>query len=162
MALANIRNAHGLCPKESLAFLVDLIKYNDNNRNKVSYKYKIGSKLLVTCCLQSFYTNQVLFDLEDPKSRNLIRFWNSFFKRVFTDSSNLPAGRSQSCTTQDEKATFNWQLWSRTWAASVRYARVTHIILELCPNMKRNFHSVYNFILHRSCMGMISDFSDHI
>ncbi|XP_072045257.1 LOW QUALITY PROTEIN: transcription initiation factor TFIID subunit 2-like [Amphiura filiformis] len=39
VALAKIRNAHGLCPKESLAFLVELIKYNDNNRNKFSDNY---------------------------------------------------------------------------------------------------------------------------
>ncbi|XP_038057385.1 transcription initiation factor TFIID subunit 2-like [Patiria miniata] len=39
VALATIRNAHSLCPKESLDFLVDLIKYNDNTKNKFSDNY---------------------------------------------------------------------------------------------------------------------------
>ncbi|XP_033645134.1 transcription initiation factor TFIID subunit 2-like isoform X1 [Asterias rubens] len=39
VALATIRNGHSLCPRESLDFLVDLIKYNDNTKNKFSDNY---------------------------------------------------------------------------------------------------------------------------
>ena len=35
-AIGLIRNTHSICPRESLAFLVDLIKYNDNAKNKVT------------------------------------------------------------------------------------------------------------------------------
>ncbi|XP_072170420.1 transcription initiation factor TFIID subunit 2-like [Diadema setosum] len=38
-AVGLIRNNHSLCPRESLCFLVDLIKYNDNAKNKFSDCY---------------------------------------------------------------------------------------------------------------------------
>ncbi|XP_041483978.1 transcription initiation factor TFIID subunit 2-like [Lytechinus variegatus] len=38
-AIGLIRNIHTMCPRESLAFLVDLIKYNDNAKNKFSDCY---------------------------------------------------------------------------------------------------------------------------
>lgn len=39
VAMAAIRNAHGICPPEVLAFLLDLFKYNDNSKNRYSDNY---------------------------------------------------------------------------------------------------------------------------
>ncbi len=39
VAMAGLRNAHGLCPPEVLRFLLDLLKYNDNNKNRFSDNY---------------------------------------------------------------------------------------------------------------------------
>uniref|UniRef100_UPI00358F3A99 transcription initiation factor TFIID subunit 2 isoform X2 n=1 Tax=Myxine glutinosa TaxID=7769 RepID=UPI00358F3A99 len=39
IAMAKQRDAHGLCPKEVLTFILDLIKYNDNRKNKFSDNY---------------------------------------------------------------------------------------------------------------------------
>lgn len=36
VAMALLRDVHNLCPKEVLTFILDLIKYNDNRKNKVS------------------------------------------------------------------------------------------------------------------------------
>ena len=35
--MALLRDVHNLCPKEVLTFILDLIKYNDNRKNKVRY-----------------------------------------------------------------------------------------------------------------------------
>lgn len=35
VAMALLRDVHNLCPKEVLTFILDLIKYNDNRKNKV-------------------------------------------------------------------------------------------------------------------------------
>lgn len=35
VAMALLRDVHNLCPKEVLMFILDLIKYNDNRKNKV-------------------------------------------------------------------------------------------------------------------------------
>lgn len=37
VAMALLRDVHNLCPKEVLTFILDLIKYNDNRKNKVRY-----------------------------------------------------------------------------------------------------------------------------
>lgn len=37
--MAGLRNAHGLCPPEVLRFLLDLLKYNDNSKNRFSDNY---------------------------------------------------------------------------------------------------------------------------
>lgn len=37
--MAGLRNAHGICPPEVLAFLMDLFKYNDNSKNRYSDNY---------------------------------------------------------------------------------------------------------------------------
>lgn len=37
IAMALLRDVHNLCPKEVLTFILDLIKYNDNRKNKVRY-----------------------------------------------------------------------------------------------------------------------------
>jgi len=39
IAMSLLRNAHGMCPKEVVQFLLDLVKYNDNSRNKYSDNY---------------------------------------------------------------------------------------------------------------------------
>ena len=39
VAMAGLRNAHGICPPEVLAFLMDLFKYNDNSKNRYSDNY---------------------------------------------------------------------------------------------------------------------------
>jgi len=36
LAMAKLRNSHGICPVDILKFLLDLFKYSDNSRNKVS------------------------------------------------------------------------------------------------------------------------------
>lgn len=39
IAMAGLRNAHGICPEEVLNFLMDLFKYNDNSKNRYSDNY---------------------------------------------------------------------------------------------------------------------------
>ena len=38
VAMALLRDVHNLCPKEVLTFILDLIKYNDNRKNKYESK----------------------------------------------------------------------------------------------------------------------------
>lgn len=39
VAMATLRNIHGIVPSEVLKFLLDLFKYNDNSRNRLSDNY---------------------------------------------------------------------------------------------------------------------------
>jgi len=39
IAMAGLRTAHGICPQEVVHFLLDLFKYNDNSKNKLSDNY---------------------------------------------------------------------------------------------------------------------------
>lgn len=39
IAMAGLRNAHGICPPEVIRFLLDLFKYNDNSKNRFSDNY---------------------------------------------------------------------------------------------------------------------------
>ncbi|KAK0171350.1 hypothetical protein PV328_009091 [Microctonus aethiopoides] len=39
VAMAGLRNAHGICPPEVLDFLMELFKYNDNSKNRYSDNY---------------------------------------------------------------------------------------------------------------------------
>lgn len=39
LAMAGLRNAHGICPPEVVRFLLDLFKYNDNTKNRHSDNY---------------------------------------------------------------------------------------------------------------------------
>lgn len=39
VAMAGLRNSHGICPPEVLRFLLDLFKYNDNSKNTFSDNY---------------------------------------------------------------------------------------------------------------------------
>jgi len=39
VAMAGLRNAHGICPPDVLNFLLDLFKYNDNSKNTFSDNY---------------------------------------------------------------------------------------------------------------------------
>jgi transcription initiation factor TFIID subunit 2 len=39
VAMAALRNVHGICPLEVQRFLIDLFKYNDNSRNRLSDNY---------------------------------------------------------------------------------------------------------------------------
>lgn len=39
VAVARLRNSHGICPPEVLRFLLELFRYNDNSRNKYSDNY---------------------------------------------------------------------------------------------------------------------------
>ncbi|ODM99054.1 Transcription initiation factor TFIID subunit 2 [Orchesella cincta] len=39
VAMASLRNVHGICPVEVHKFLIDLFKYNDNSRNRFSDNY---------------------------------------------------------------------------------------------------------------------------
>ncbi|KAK6625989.1 Transcription initiation factor TFIID subunit 2 [Polyplax serrata] len=39
IAMAGIRNVHGICPPEVIRFLLDLFKYNDNSKNLFSDNY---------------------------------------------------------------------------------------------------------------------------
>ncbi|XP_067013693.2 transcription initiation factor TFIID subunit 2 [Anabrus simplex] len=39
VAMAGLRNAHGICPPDVIRFLLDLFKYNDNSKNRYSDNY---------------------------------------------------------------------------------------------------------------------------
>ncbi|XP_017782255.1 PREDICTED: transcription initiation factor TFIID subunit 2 [Nicrophorus vespilloides] len=39
VAMAGLRNVHGICPPEVIRFLLDLFKYNDNTKNRYSDNY---------------------------------------------------------------------------------------------------------------------------
>ena len=39
VAIAGLRSGHGICPQEVIRFLLDLFKYNDNSKNKMSDNY---------------------------------------------------------------------------------------------------------------------------
>lgn len=39
VAMAGLRNSHGICPPEVIRFLLDLFKYNDNSKNRFSDNY---------------------------------------------------------------------------------------------------------------------------
>lgn len=39
IAIAGLRNSHGICPPEVIRFLLDLFKYNDNSKNRFSDNY---------------------------------------------------------------------------------------------------------------------------
>lgn len=39
LAMAKLRNEHNICPKEVLHYILDLIKFNDNSKNKYSDNY---------------------------------------------------------------------------------------------------------------------------
>uniref|UniRef100_A0A1B6LDU4 Transcription initiation factor TFIID subunit 2 n=1 Tax=Graphocephala atropunctata TaxID=36148 RepID=A0A1B6LDU4_9HEMI len=39
VAMAGLRNSHGICPQEVIQFLLDLFKYNDNSKNRFSDNY---------------------------------------------------------------------------------------------------------------------------
>ena len=39
VAMSYLRNSHNICPKEVLHFLLDLVKFNDNSKNKYSDNY---------------------------------------------------------------------------------------------------------------------------
>ncbi|XP_025837308.1 transcription initiation factor TFIID subunit 2 isoform X2 [Agrilus planipennis] len=39
LAMAGLRNSHGICPPEVIRFLLDLFKYNDNSKNRYSDNY---------------------------------------------------------------------------------------------------------------------------
>ena len=39
IAMAGLRNTHGICPPEVIRFLLDLFKYNDNSKNRFSDNY---------------------------------------------------------------------------------------------------------------------------
>ncbi|XP_054290180.1 transcription initiation factor TFIID subunit 2-like [Macrosteles quadrilineatus] len=39
VAMAGLRNSHGICPQEVIRFLLDLFKYNDNSKNRFSDNY---------------------------------------------------------------------------------------------------------------------------
>lgn len=41
VAMALLRDVQNLCPKEVLNFILDLIKYNDNRKNKVIEQRKL-------------------------------------------------------------------------------------------------------------------------
>lgn len=47
VAMALLRDVHNLCPKEVLMFILDLIKYNDNRKNKVKTVFMLLSYWLV-------------------------------------------------------------------------------------------------------------------
>ena len=38
VAMASLRNTHGICPSEVLKFILDLFRYSDNSRNKVNFR----------------------------------------------------------------------------------------------------------------------------
>ncbi|XP_048519016.1 transcription initiation factor TFIID subunit 2 [Dendroctonus ponderosae] len=39
LAMSGLRNAHGICPKDVMRFLLELFKYNDNSKNRFSDNY---------------------------------------------------------------------------------------------------------------------------
>lgn len=39
VAMASLRNVHGICPADVLRFLFDLFKYNENMKNSLSDNY---------------------------------------------------------------------------------------------------------------------------
>lgn len=47
VAMALLRDVQNLCPKEVLNFILDLIKYNDNGKNKV--RLWLRPKILPWC-----------------------------------------------------------------------------------------------------------------
>lgn len=64
VAMAGLRNAHGICPPEVLAFLMDLFKYNDNSKNRYSDNYyraalieALGATVTPVISIQQGYDN---------------------------------------------------------------------------------------------------------
>ena len=39
VAMAGLRNTHGVCPPQVIRFLLGLLKYNDNSKNRYSDNY---------------------------------------------------------------------------------------------------------------------------
>ena len=50
--MASMRNTHKQCPKEVLSFLLDLLKYNDNETNMVCVCVCCAAVLLTAVCMQ--------------------------------------------------------------------------------------------------------------
>lgn len=48
LAIAGMRNVHNQCPKEVLAFVMDLFKYSDNQLNKVGL-YQLVCVCVAAC-----------------------------------------------------------------------------------------------------------------
>jgi transcription initiation factor TFIID subunit 2 len=54
MAMATLRNMHNICPPEVVRFLLDLFKYNDNGKNKVSLIHfaKAKAEISLQVCMR--------------------------------------------------------------------------------------------------------------
>lgn len=66
--MAGLRNAHGICPPEVLAFLMDLFKYNDNSKNRYSDNYyraalieALGATVTPVISVQQGYVKTQIF-----------------------------------------------------------------------------------------------------
>uniref|UniRef100_A0A8C2UU57 Transcription initiation factor TFIID subunit 2 n=1 Tax=Chinchilla lanigera TaxID=34839 RepID=A0A8C2UU57_CHILA len=70
VAMALLRDAHNLCPKEVLTFILGLIKYNDNRKNKFSDNYYRAEMIdaLANCVTPAISVNNEVRTLENLNS----------------------------------------------------------------------------------------------
>jgi transcription initiation factor TFIID subunit 2 len=69
VAMGNLRNVHNLCPNEIIRFLLDLLRFNENSKNRFSdsyYKAALIDALSATVTSTAFAAN-----IQDIKSTNL-------------------------------------------------------------------------------------------
>lgn len=71
VAMALLRDVQNLCPKEVLNFILDLIKYNDNGKNKVrrraSAQTNRVSLLLVLDLLAFVLVERLISCIQTPR-----------------------------------------------------------------------------------------------
>ena len=66
IAVAKVRNAHSHCPKEVLSFIMDIIKFSDNESNQVQYTNMHVYKLCVHVYLYMYVLQcALLFQYHD-------------------------------------------------------------------------------------------------
>lgn len=61
VAMALLRDVQNLCPKDVLNFILDLIKYNDNRKNKV--KVQIDQILVCNKVINTWYYVKCAFKI---------------------------------------------------------------------------------------------------
>lgn len=97
--MAGLRNAHGICPPEVLAFLMDLFKYNDNSKNRYSDNYyraalieALGATVTPVISVQQGCEHQnFIYKLQIKLSDEEITFLNSPLQNGY--HSGIPVDR---------------------------------------------------------------------
>lgn len=70
VAMALLRDVQNLCPKDVLNFILDLIKYNDNRKNKVMNKHIKHTNILF--CIFHEYITFGLFKIKLKHSEGFL------------------------------------------------------------------------------------------
>lgn len=93
--MAGLRNAHGICPPDVLAFLMDLFKYNDNSKNRYSDNYyraalieALGATVTPVISVQQGYIifNTIASNLTEITFFNLLLLLqDSYYSRVLVN-----------------------------------------------------------------------------